>query len=242
MGDKQDSYIGFSELRKEQDIYDDLVIGNFTDSFQNLSVKEHLFLNYVDEIKNDVDVIYKGDSDVIINPILLLRDIMKLCERLGEYFIGGVVNNQVYPFYGHYRGDDKPHILQKYWVPDSIWPRDKPYPTYVSGGAYIMSKSLAVELIKVKNNVSILPIDDAYVGCLVQATGIKSGQSQMKSKDVFVELEGIVSGLFLGQDTIDKMENDTCLFSTYSVLHKFKKYTYRIRKNKINSIQLDSMF
>ena len=48
---------------------------------------------------------------------------MKLCERLGEYFIGGVVNNQVYPFYGHYRGDDKPHILQKYWVPDSIWVR-----------------------------------------------------------------------------------------------------------------------
>ena len=46
-----------------------------------------------------------------------------------------------------------------YWVYIIyIQPRENAYPDYVSGGAFLLSKKLAMDLAMVKEKVSILPI------------------------------------------------------------------------------------
>ena len=78
--------------------------------------------------------------------------------------------------------------MSKYFVPEKIWPADKLYPPYVSGGGFAMTRNFALKLaevkdplansfvsqseltdpFKVKNDVPIIPIDDAYLGCLIE--------------------------------------------------------------------------
>ena len=64
---------------EEEDFYTkDIIQWDFHDSFQNLTVKECLFLQYSKRNLTVVTHIYKGDDDVFVNPIAL----------------GEVINNQ----------------------------------------------------------------------------------------------------------------------------------------------------
>ena len=42
----------------------------------------------------------------------------------------------------------------KYFVPEKIWPGDKEYPPYVSGGGFVMTRNFAVKLAQVRDLLS----------------------------------------------------------------------------------------
>ena len=44
--------------------------------------------------------------------------------------------------------------MTKYFVPEKIWPGDKMYPPYVSGGGFIMTRNLALKLAQVRDPLS----------------------------------------------------------------------------------------
>ena len=89
--------------------------------------------------------------------------------------------------------------MTKYFVPEKIWPGDKTYPPYVSGGGFVMTRNLALKLaqvrnplfnslanqkseyfdsLKVKNDIPIIPIDDAYLGCLIEEVNKRENRTQ----------------------------------------------------------------
>ena len=63
--------------------------------------------------------------------------------------------------------------MSKYYVPEELWPHDKEYYPYVSGGGFILSSVMAQKMIEVKNDVAIFPIDDAYLGSVIHQAEIK---------------------------------------------------------------------
>ena len=44
--------------------------------------------------------------------------------------------------------------MSKYFVPEKIWPGDKEYPPYVSGGGFVMTRNFAVKLAQVRDLLS----------------------------------------------------------------------------------------
>ncbi len=48
--------------------HDDMVVGNFHDSFQNLTYKDSMFFSWVSESIPNLKYCYKGDDDILLNP------------------------------------------------------------------------------------------------------------------------------------------------------------------------------
>ena len=44
--------------------------------------------------------------------------------------------------------------MSKYFVPEKIWPADKLYPPYVSGGGFAMTRNFALKLAEVRDPLS----------------------------------------------------------------------------------------
>ena len=148
------------EYLQSESEFEDILLGEFADSFQNLSVKEHLFLDYVKELGPDsFDFIYKGDTDVLVNPPMLLDQILRTAARQPDFILGCRTLNM------------KPFVEQmsKYYVPAELWPHNETYHPYVSGGGFVLTSGLVERMIIAKDHVPIFPIDDAYLGSVLHA-------------------------------------------------------------------------
>jgi len=55
----------------------------------------------------------------------------------------------------------------KYYIPEEIYP-DKFYPTYYSGAAYVFTGEMALKLAAKKDEVPTIPLDDCYIGSIVE--------------------------------------------------------------------------
>ena len=100
-------------VRVEDKNYNDLVQWDFQDSFQNLTVKECLFLQFVKNNVSEVTHIFKGDDDVFVNPVAIGNLIDKQPD-LDDVFMGSVLCSS-------------PRITNmrsKYFVPVSLWPAE----------------------------------------------------------------------------------------------------------------------
>lgn len=71
-----------SQAKEEHAAYGDVLLGDFNDSFQNLSLKANMMLNYAERNPSIYDVIYYGDSDVLLNPLVLIETIVRLCDKV----------------------------------------------------------------------------------------------------------------------------------------------------------------
>ena len=49
-----------AEIETENAVYGDILMGKSHDSFQNLAIKEHMFLDYIHVNSENADFIYKG--------------------------------------------------------------------------------------------------------------------------------------------------------------------------------------
>lgn len=79
----------YPKLIEESENFEDILLGDFEDSFQNLSIKEHSFLDLVNDLGTDsMDFIYKGDSDVLVNPPMLIQSILKSSQDRADFILG----------------------------------------------------------------------------------------------------------------------------------------------------------
>ena len=61
-------------------------------------------------------------------------------------------------------------------VPKALYP-EKFYPSYVSGGGFVMSKDITDKLFLQSLKTPLIPIDDAFVGILLSGIGKKPTNS-----------------------------------------------------------------
>ncbi|XP_016850306.1 UDP-GlcNAc:betaGal beta-1,3-N-acetylglucosaminyltransferase 8 isoform X2 [Anolis carolinensis] len=143
----------------ESQLFGDILMWDFEDTFFNLTLKDNLFLNWTLEYCRDVSFILKGDDDVFINT-------PKVLDYLGSLDV------QKPLYMGQVMANASPFRIRKskYYVPESYYVG--PYPSYAGGGGYIFSGSLARWLHFVSRHIAFYPIDDVYTGLCFQALGI----------------------------------------------------------------------
>ncbi|KAG7238670.1 hypothetical protein INR49_030647 [Caranx melampygus] len=151
-----------SSLRDESAHHQDIIQWDYRDSFFNLTVKEVLFLEWIQTRCSGARFIFKGDDDVFVNTHRILDFLKGLSEpKARDLFVGDVIT------------DAGPHRDKKvkYFVPESIYTGK--YPPYAGGGGYLYSGDIAARLHRVSEDVPLYPIDDVYTGITGQTLRVQ---------------------------------------------------------------------
>ncbi|KAJ8248021.1 hypothetical protein GJAV_G00237270, partial [Gymnothorax javanicus] len=139
----------------------DILLWDYRDSFFNLTVKEVLFLDWLQLRCPKASFVFKGDDDVFVNTPRILDFLGGLSPaKAKDLFVGDVITNA-----GPLR-DKK----VKYFVPESLYVGR--YPPYAGGGGFLYSGDLALRLQNVTRQVSLYPIDDVYTGMCLRKLGL----------------------------------------------------------------------
>lgn len=139
----------------------DIIQWDYRDSFFNLTVKEVLFLEWIQTRCPGARFIFKGDDDVFVNTYRILDFLKGLSEpKARDLFVGDVITNA-----GPHR-DKK----VKYFIPESMYIGT--YPPYAGGGGYLYSGNLAARLHDASQRVALYPIDDVYTGMCLRKLGL----------------------------------------------------------------------
>lgn len=148
-------------LHYESDRHKDIVQWDFRDSFFNLTVKEVLFLEWIQTRCSGARFIFKGDDDVFVNTYRILDYLKGLSEpKARDLFVGDMITNA-----GPHR-DKK----VKYFIPESMY--IGMYPPYAGGGGYLYSGDVAARLHAASQRVALYPIDDVYTGMCLRMLGL----------------------------------------------------------------------
>lgn len=135
-------------IRDEWERFDDIVQGDFFDSYRNMTLKSLLGLKLVTEYCSTARYLLKNDDDMIINVPYLVQ---VLDNRTLTRAIMGPLNV-----------GSKVYRNGKWKVSKAEFPFNF-YPPYESGAAYLITADLVRELFAASEYVPSIFIDDVYI-------------------------------------------------------------------------------
>ncbi|KAK2810635.1 hypothetical protein Q5P01_000374 [Channa striata] len=169
-------------LELEQREHNDILQWDFSESFFNLTLKQILFLEWMEGNCPKARFLLGGDDDVFANTGNMVQYLQSLKDNDGSkhLFTGYLLQNT-----GPVRWSGS-----KYFIPVQLQESEL-YPPYCSGGGFLLSGHTALVIFNMSKSITILPIDDAYLGmCLAKAglsptshMGVKTGGLQIPSKN-----------------------------------------------------------
>ncbi|KAM3619138.1 uncharacterized protein V6R79_003601 [Siganus canaliculatus] len=148
-------------LEHEQKEYGDILQWDFADSFLNLTLKQTLFLEWMERNCPKARFLFNGDDDVFAHTDNMVEYLQMLEDNDGsKHLFAGSLIGYIEPI----RSSGT-----KYYVPVQVY-EPKSYPPYCSGGDFILSGYTASVIYKMSQSIALIPIDDAYMGmCLAKA-------------------------------------------------------------------------
>lgn len=157
-------------IKKESEMYGDIIMWDFMDTFFNLTLKDVLFWNWFSKHCQKARFVFKGDDDVFVRMPALL-DYLESQEKLffkkhgrtktmDDFVVGDIITAAL------------PLRMEnnKYFIPKTFY--EGMYPTYPGGGGVVYSGALVPRLLQVSSRVHLFPIDDVYLGMCLQRLGV----------------------------------------------------------------------
>lgn len=151
-----------SQLDKEMKTHNDILIGDFTDSYYNLTRKAVTMLT----LHNKADFIFKADVDTYVNIPHLLRYISVKKNTSVQY--AGRIVKELLP---------NRDVHARWYMPLSSWPSDKPFPDFAQGQGYLLHSTLAKCMQRVvekdwPEGKLDFPLEDVFIGVLANRCGV----------------------------------------------------------------------
>lgn len=159
---KHEGELGFLQqrmLEAESQRYHDIIQQNFLDTYNNLTLKTLMGMNWVAIHCPQAGYVMKTDTDMFINTEYLIYKLLRPeLELKKNYFTGYIIRGAV-----PYRNKGN-----KWYMPPEVYPGEK-YPTYCSGSGYVFSGDLAGKIYRASLRIRLLHLEDVYVGmCLAE--------------------------------------------------------------------------
>ena len=143
----------------EQGLYGDLVQQDFVDSYENLTLKTMMGLEWAVTFCPQAKVVLKADTDVFVNLPRLISAIKK------------------FPGFGSIRGLcqtwSRPMRRSKWAVTYEQYPQEV-YPPFCKGTRYFMPMKVARALVEVSPHRPFLRLEDVYLGTCLYDSGYKT--------------------------------------------------------------------
>lgn len=147
-------------LEEENRKHADIIQMNFQDSYQNLTIKTMMMMNWVATHCPSASYVMKVDSDVFVNVFYLIRR-LRSSPRQG-FITGSVIID----------GKPRRDRNSKWGVSEEAYPEDS-FPPYVSGAGYVFSADLAGRISWASRFVQMIPLEDVYVGLCLRVLGVR---------------------------------------------------------------------
>ncbi|KAJ8278655.1 hypothetical protein COCON_G00057210 [Conger conger] len=149
-------------MRLENREHGDILQWDFNDSFFNLTLKQVLFLEWMERRCPRIRFLLNGDDDIFANTDNMVEYLQSLAGNDGgrHLFVGHLIR-----YVGPIRESGS-----KYFVPVQVQESNS-YPPYCGGGGFLLSGFTARVIYNMSHVVPILPIDDVYMGMCLQRLG-----------------------------------------------------------------------
>jgi len=162
-------YKGISEakVQLEYDKYGDVLVGDFYESYQNLTYKHVMGITWAAQFCSHAKYVVKQDDDVIFDVYQLVHIINEQEHMENSKLLFPDFKNEENAIFGKLL--DKQTIIRdpksKWYVPANKFKRKILYPPFVSGWAYITTIPVINSLLQVlsRDSIGYFEIDDAFV-------------------------------------------------------------------------------
>lgn len=161
------------DLQTEQSQYNDILQGDFIDSYRNMTLKSLLGLKIVMDFCPNVRYLLKTDDDMFINIPLMLRRLEML--QLKRFIMGPLIKKAEVRRYGKWLLTNEEFSL--------------PYfPDYMAGSAYVITANVVSLLFETSHYVPYIFIDDVYItGILARIINVTLVGPQHRREFAYVE-------------------------------------------------------
>ena len=164
-------------VNKENELYGDIIQGDFIDSYRNLSYKSVTAWKWISEYCQSAKFVLKIDDDVVPNTF----NLNKFLPRINNNDKKKTVH--CFPWYNAVVVRDK---TSKFYVSLEEYNKTN-FDTYCSGVAYIMTNDIFNDFYKESQRNSIFWIDDIYVGMIGKLVNVVYKQIY----SLYIELNGL---------------------------------------------------
>ncbi|XP_040182731.1 beta-1,3-galactosyltransferase 2-like [Rana temporaria] len=153
---------GQRSLVEESQMFHDIILHDYLDTYYNLTTKVINGLNWISTYCPNASYVMKTDSDMFVNTEHLVYRVLKPDgpPRL-NYFTGHLMTN----------GMPIRNLDSKWYVPPEEYPEES-YPLFCSGTGYVFSGDLARKIVQVSPNVTWIRLEDAFVGLCLDKLGV----------------------------------------------------------------------
>ncbi|XP_070760606.1 beta-1,3-galactosyltransferase 1 [Enoplosus armatus] len=148
------------KLEEESRTHADIIQMSFQDSYQNLTIKTMVMMNWLATHCPNATFAMKVDADIFVNVFHLIRR-LRSSPRQG-FITGSVISD------GRPRRDRN----SKWHVSEELYPEDS-FPPYVSGAGYVFSADLAARISWASRFTRVIPLEDVYVGLCLRVLGVR---------------------------------------------------------------------
>ncbi|XP_066426588.1 beta-1,3-galactosyltransferase 2-like [Molothrus aeneus] len=145
-------------LEEEDALHGDLLQQDFLDTYNNLTLKTLMGLEWVSRFCPNASYVMKADHDVFLN----LEYLAGLLRPPRTDFLTGYVYRRTGPLRNR---------AYKWFVPREVYPNDT-YPPYCGGPGYVLSGDLALRVFRVAQALPVINMEDAFVGICLHALGV----------------------------------------------------------------------
>ncbi|XP_062869461.1 beta-1,3-galactosyltransferase 2-like [Trichomycterus rosablanca] len=147
------------KLIQESEEFHDIVQSNFMDSYNNLTIKTMIILEWLTSYCRNASYAMKIDSDIFLNLDVLVNMLLK--APIEKYMTGLVAKGAMV----------RREPRSKWYLPKTVYFEDF-YPPYALGLAYVMSLDLPEKLVEGAKQVKAVYIEDIYLGLCMRHLGI----------------------------------------------------------------------
>ncbi|XP_048350033.1 beta-1,3-galactosyltransferase 5-like [Sphaerodactylus townsendi] len=154
------SYDG-NAVMVESLVYKDIIQKDFLDTYNNLTLKILMGLEWVHKFCPQSSFVMKTDSDTFVNTLYLTELLLKR-NRTTRFFAGAST------MHSHPVRDPR----SRWYVSKEEYPWNK-FPRCCSGAGYVFSTDVSSHMYIVSQNISFLKLEDVFVGLCLAYLKIK---------------------------------------------------------------------
>uniref|UniRef100_A0A8C7YGN1 Hexosyltransferase n=1 Tax=Oryzias sinensis TaxID=183150 RepID=A0A8C7YGN1_9TELE len=205
-------------LEIEHRKYNDILQWDFCDSFYNLTLKQILFLEWMERHCPHVRFIFNGDDDVFANTDNMVVYLKSLEDNDGSkhLYAGHLVKNV-----GPIRDP-----FSKYYIPVQVHESES-YPLYCSGGGFLLSGYTARIIYNTSHFIILLPIDDVFMAMCLEKAGLHP------------ESHSGIKALGLQVPNKNADPYDPCFYKEMLLVHRFLSVHMLVMWHHLHNPQLN---
>ncbi|XP_078541273.1 beta-1,3-galactosyltransferase 2-like [Lissotriton helveticus] len=182
-------------LRNESATFGDIIQQDFMDTYNNLTLKTMMGMEWVATYCPNATYVMKIDTDMFFNPFFLVNQLLQPNLVAKKNYFTGLVVRWARP----YRINNS-----KWFVSIDVYPKDF-YPTYCSGTGYVLSGDLAAKIYHIAPVVIPIHMEDVFMGLCLERLRI--------------EVTNSLNSAFNGY----RIEYERCKFTKLITVHHYTK-------------------